>query len=170
MAILPRAPTRSCARCGKGFRTLGRAYSCPACRGPTVAAPEPARHELSFREQQVVALIRQAKTNKEIAYELCLAEGTVKEYLYRIFRKLAVTNRTELALLPPRGVLPLSARSAQGQRCLNQPVEAPQIHLPWSSDGSVGSPHALAQRETQPNRPGCGTRPLPRCRTICWIL
>ena len=36
--------------------------------------------------------------NKEIAYELHLTEGTVKEYLNRIFRKLDVSNRTELAV------------------------------------------------------------------------
>jgi len=45
-----------------------------------------------------VDLVRQAKANKEIAYQLHLSEGTVKEYLNRIFRKLAVTNRTELAV------------------------------------------------------------------------
>jgi DNA-binding NarL/FixJ family response regulator len=119
IALLPPVPTRSCARCGTRFDAFGREYSCPACRKPTVAIPEPARHaELSFREQQIVALIRQAKTNKEIAYALCLAEGTAKEYLYRIFRKLAVTNRTELALRSPREVLPRNVRPAQGQRCL----------------------------------------------------
>ncbi len=62
-----------------------------------------------------MALIRQAKTNKEIAYELCLAEGTVKEYLYRIFRKLAVTNRTELAMRSPSEALPQNARAGQNQ-------------------------------------------------------
>jgi DNA-binding NarL/FixJ family response regulator len=36
--------------------------------------------------------------NKEIAHELHLSEGTVKEYLNRLFRKLDVTNRTELAI------------------------------------------------------------------------
>jgi DNA-binding NarL/FixJ family response regulator len=119
-AMLPAIPTRSCARCGEHFRAFAREYSCPACRKPTVAGPEQARHtELSFREQQIVALIRQAKTNKEIAYELCLAEGTVKEYLYRIFRKLAVTNRTELALRSPCEVLPLNAEPAQRQRSLD---------------------------------------------------
>lgn len=56
-----------------------------------------------------MALIRQAKTNKEIAYDLCLAEGTVKEYLHRIFRKLAVTNRTELALRSPHEPSPLNS-------------------------------------------------------------
>jgi DNA-binding CsgD family transcriptional regulator len=45
-----------------------------------------------------VILVRQAKANKEIAYELCLTEGTVKEYLNRIFKKLQVRNRTELAV------------------------------------------------------------------------
>jgi DNA-binding NarL/FixJ family response regulator len=53
---------------------------------------------LSFRERQIVELIQQAKSNKEIAHELCLSVGTVKEYLYHIFRKLGVTNRTQLAL------------------------------------------------------------------------
>jgi len=135
IAISPPAPTRSCARCGDRFRAYGREYSCPACRRPAVAVPESARHaELSFREQQIVALIRQAKTNKEIAYELCLAEGTVKEYLYRIFRKLAVTNRTELALRTPREVLPLNARTAEGPHCLTRPVETSQAHSSRSSD------------------------------------
>jgi DNA-binding NarL/FixJ family response regulator len=45
-----------------------------------------------------VDLICKAKLNKEIAYELHLTEGTVKEYLNRIFRKVGATNRTELAV------------------------------------------------------------------------
>jgi hypothetical protein len=43
-------------------------------------------------------LISRAKLNKEIAHELHLSEGTIKEYLHHIFRKLGTTNRTELAL------------------------------------------------------------------------
>jgi DNA-binding NarL/FixJ family response regulator len=46
----------------------------------------------------VVHLVSQAKLNKEIAYELHLTEGTIKEYLNRIFRKLGISNRTELAV------------------------------------------------------------------------
>ena len=53
---------------------------------------------LSCREVQVVKLIQQAKLNKEIAHELNLTEGTIKEYLNRIFRKVGVKNRTELAI------------------------------------------------------------------------
>ena len=55
-------------------------------------------HDLTIRERQVVRLIRFGKLNREIASELNLAEGTVKEYLNRIFRKLDVKNRTELAV------------------------------------------------------------------------
>jgi DNA-binding NarL/FixJ family response regulator len=89
---------RSCARCGNGFHTRGKEYTCPACRKPKSRSVQKPGHPLSFREQQIVALIAEAKANKEIAYDLCLSEGTVKEYLYHIFRKLNVTSRTELAL------------------------------------------------------------------------
>ena len=54
--------------------------------------------ELTLRERQVVNLVRHGMLNKEIAYELHLTEGTIKEYLNRIFRKVEVKNRTELAV------------------------------------------------------------------------
>ena len=88
---------RNCPRCGSDFRTGGTERVCQACRRPEGEC-RPASRELSFREKQVVDLVRQAKANKEIAYQLHLSEGTVKEYLNRIFRKLAVSNRTELAV------------------------------------------------------------------------
>jgi DNA-binding NarL/FixJ family response regulator len=45
-----------------------------------------------------VDLVCQARQNKEIAYQLHLSEGTIKEYLNRIFRKVSVKSRTELAV------------------------------------------------------------------------
>jgi DNA-binding NarL/FixJ family response regulator len=60
--------------------------------------------ELSFRQRQIVQLVQEAKANKEIAFELSLTEGTVKEYLYHIFRKLGVRNRTDLALWGQKNV------------------------------------------------------------------
>lgn len=89
--------TKTCARCGRGFGASGREYACPHCKEPAANQGE-SSPKLSFREKQIVHLIQQAKSNKEIAYELCLSVGTVKEYIYHIFRKLGVTNRTELAL------------------------------------------------------------------------
>jgi DNA-binding NarL/FixJ family response regulator len=88
---------RTCARCGSPFETYAKEYLCSQCRKPHHVS-NPRSGSLTRREQQIVTLIKQAKANKQIAYELCLAEGTVKEYLFRIFRKLNVSNRTELAL------------------------------------------------------------------------
>jgi DNA-binding NarL/FixJ family response regulator len=50
------------------------------------------------REKEVVELICQGKINREIAKALEISEGSVKEYIHRVFRKLKVTNRTELAM------------------------------------------------------------------------
>lgn len=53
---------------------------------------------LSPREEQVVALIADGLSNREIALELSLSEHTVKKYLFRIFDKLGISNRVELVL------------------------------------------------------------------------
>lgn len=51
---------------------------------------------LSAREMQVVRAAASGKTNKAIASELHLSEHTVKNYLFRAFEKLGVSNRVEL--------------------------------------------------------------------------
>ena len=88
---------RNCFRCGQEFRVMAQERICPKCHRPAEQKVLEGMC-LSFRERQVVELIQQAKLNKEIAFELHLSEGTIKEYLNRIFRKLGVSNRTELAL------------------------------------------------------------------------
>lgn len=57
---------------------------------------------LSDREEDIVELLRLGLSNKEIAFELGLAEGTVKEYLFRIFRKTGASNRVQLAVRAER--------------------------------------------------------------------
>ena len=78
----------NCPYCGHGLQDTGISSD----------ASSMGRRDLSRRERQVVDLVKQAKANKEIAYELCLTEGTIKEYLFTIFKKVGVKNRTELAL------------------------------------------------------------------------
>ncbi len=51
---------------------------------------------LSARELQVVQCAARGKTNKAIASELRLSEHTVKNYLFKAFEKLGVSNRVEL--------------------------------------------------------------------------
>lgn len=48
---------------------------------------------LSRREQQMVELLRERLTNKEIALRLNLSEQTVKNHVHRILRKLGAPNR-----------------------------------------------------------------------------
>jgi DNA-binding NarL/FixJ family response regulator len=65
---------------------------------------------LSTRERQVLALVAQGATNRDIAEALTVSEATVKTYLTRIFTKLGVGDRTaavttalsqQLITLPP---------------------------------------------------------------------
>ena len=83
-------------------------------------------HPLTFREKQVIELVRLAKANKEIALELHLAEATIKEYLNRIFRKLAVKNRTELAVWAV-GQPELSAMPQCYQHLSGRPINTKSI-------------------------------------------
>jgi DNA-binding NarL/FixJ family response regulator len=89
---------KSCCRCGGEFRADSNERVCPNCRQPQQVPSKTMNRHLTLREKQIVGLVSQAKLNKEIAYQLHLSEGTIKEYLNRIFRKLELRNRTELAV------------------------------------------------------------------------
>jgi len=54
---------------------------------------------LSVRERTIARLVAQGLRNKEIGNELGLTEGTVKVSLHRIYEKLGIGNRIELAML-----------------------------------------------------------------------
>lgn len=58
-------------------------------------------HNLTAREQEVLKLVAQAKTNKEIAEELYIAPSTVKSHLLSIFKKLGLfaTDRSQTSVL-----------------------------------------------------------------------
>lgn len=53
---------------------------------------------LTKREQSLVQLVAEGRTNRDISRELNLSEHTVRNYLFRIFNKLGTSNRLELAL------------------------------------------------------------------------
>ena len=63
---------------------------------PPSGAP-PVDDRLTPRMEEVRQLVRQGLSNKQIARQLNLSEGTVKNYLTEIFRLLQVTNRTQAA-------------------------------------------------------------------------
>jgi two-component system nitrate/nitrite response regulator NarL len=53
---------------------------------------------LTKREREVVSLVSQGMTNQDISRRLNLSTHTVKNYLFRIFEKLGISNRVELVL------------------------------------------------------------------------
>ena len=53
---------------------------------------------LSSREEQVLQLLANGLSNRELASVMKLSEHTVKNHLFRIFDKLGVSNRLEAVL------------------------------------------------------------------------
>ncbi len=75
----------------------------------TVEQRDPAdipRWGLTAREEEVVMLVSQGLPNKVIGQRLKIREGTVKGHLHSIYRKLGVSNRTELAIVANKGRRP----------------------------------------------------------------
>lgn len=56
------------------------------------------RSVFTHREQDVLKLVAQGYDNKEIAAELFLAEGTVRNQISRLLEKLSLKDRTQLAV------------------------------------------------------------------------
>lgn len=56
-------------------------------------------YSLTEREHDILALLAEGRSNRDIAQRLFLSEKTVKAHLAAIFRKLGVTNRTQAAMV-----------------------------------------------------------------------
>lgn len=85
----------------------GRTYVSPglagrvltALRARPAAVPVDPLSVLSKREEDILALVAQGKSNKEVGRLLDLQEKTVKHYMTSILQKLHLRNRVEAALL-----------------------------------------------------------------------
>ena len=56
------------------------------------------RFDISEREQEIISLVAEGLSNKEISARLYLSEGTVRNYLSSILEKLGLRDRTQLAV------------------------------------------------------------------------
>lgn len=64
--------------------------------------PAPSHYQFSEREQDVLRLLAQGLSNADIAQQLYLTEGTVRNYTSEILKKLGVSDRTQAAVLALR--------------------------------------------------------------------
>jgi len=53
---------------------------------------------LTERERQIIELVSEGLSNKQVGRRLDLSEGTIKVHLHHIYQKLAINNRTALAI------------------------------------------------------------------------
>jgi two-component system, NarL family, nitrate/nitrite response regulator NarL len=71
-----------------------------AMRGTSADAPPPdPLADLSKREEDILNLVAQGLSNKEVGAKLALQEKTVKHYMTSILQKLHLRNRVEAAML-----------------------------------------------------------------------
>lgn len=56
------------------------------------------KYNINSKEKEIIELVAQGLSNKEIASKLFLSEGTIRNYLSEILEKLHLRNRTQLAV------------------------------------------------------------------------
>ena len=78
-------------------QTVSGAFFCVGDLGATQAAQNGNGAGLSERELEILQAVTRGLSNRAIAKELWLSDQTVKFHLHNIYRKLAVSNRTEAA-------------------------------------------------------------------------
>ncbi len=94
------------------FRAIRAAAKGESFLAPAVAARlmgrmrAPAEETLSAREMQVLEMVAQGASNKEIGRQLHISEATVKTHLIHIFEKLGVSDRTQaVTVAMQRGIM-----------------------------------------------------------------
>ena len=73
-------------------------------RDHAASSPSDLGHNISLtqRQRDVLNCLREGKSNKQIAYELGLSEGTVKIHVTAIFKSMNVKNRTQAVISASR--------------------------------------------------------------------
>jgi DNA-binding CsgD family transcriptional regulator len=105
-SLAKRVRTATVVDAGTGRRVIVRSYRLPDRDDAALTLVfdcEPERDKslpvwdvLSRREQEIVELVSQGLTNREIAERAFVTENTVKQHLKRVFTKTDVRNRAEL--------------------------------------------------------------------------
>src|SRR2546427_7034931 len=113
----------------KGIRWVLEAYRTQATR-PSSVRP---KVQLTPKESLIVSCVTQGMKNKEIAQRVGTTEQVVKNYLRKVYDKLGVADRLELALF------------CLHNRVLESSPKAPVVPQPSSGNGSAPGVSAIVQ-------------------------
>jgi two-component system, NarL family, nitrate/nitrite response regulator NarL len=97
--VAPEVLVRSLRQIAEGQRLLPLLSSEQAISRGQSAITGNALTTLTDRERQIMRLVSEGLSNKEIGRRLNIADGTIKVHLHNIFQKLEISNRTVLAAL-----------------------------------------------------------------------
>jgi two-component system, NarL family, nitrate/nitrite response regulator NarL len=75
------------------------ALTLPALAQDSLGQSKQQVNSLTGRERQIVLIVAEGLSNKEVGRQLNLSEGTVKVHLHNIYNKLGVKNRTALVAI-----------------------------------------------------------------------
>lgn len=56
------------------------------------------KYGISQKEKEIISNVAKGLSNKEIAENLCLSDGTVRNYISYILEKMSLRDRTQLAI------------------------------------------------------------------------
>ena len=97
--VAPEILLQSLRQVAEGQRLLPLTSSERAVSREQSAVAENALSTLTDRERQIMRLVSEGLSNKEIGRRLNIADGTIKVHLHHMFQKLEINNRTVLAAL-----------------------------------------------------------------------
>jgi len=96
---VPEVLVHSLRRVARGQKLFPLTSSDQAASRELTAVAEKSLTALTDRERQIMRLVSEGLSNKEIGRRLNIADGTIKVHLHHIFQKLDIGNRTVLATL-----------------------------------------------------------------------
>jgi DNA-binding NarL/FixJ family response regulator len=110
---------------------------------------------LSSRQSEIMVMLAEGKSNKEIARQLKVLEGTVKLHVKGILRKLGVKNRTEAVLV--------AARAGYLSRGVGAPTESLRPGINGTA-AEAPAPSPVSPSRARTKRPDAASRVLQRGR------
>jgi DNA-binding CsgD family transcriptional regulator len=122
-----------------GFEELGAALWAERARGELarISGPAPRSGGLTETERRIADLATSARSNKQIAAQLHITVRTVESNLTRIYRKLGVASRAELAQQLSQRSVPTAVRGNTGA---TDPAEIGRQPHPANGPGALQSP------------------------------